>query len=331
MSNRQRRSPADARHGAKVIEPRDTSGASFAALCARIDRHGLIAAECRSLTGGVPDGGGVAVCDSVDLVARAAYVQKGLRIIARASSLDDLVAEVEDTVFDADGFQIDVHDPSNRLDMRVQEVAIRLADVMPFDPNLKNPEHRFVVTVAADELLFGEVWSESDASYRRHDAKPWTTSSSLEGRFARALVNLVPDARSILDPCCGAGAIVLEAASLGLDAYGVDWKPAMAGMTRENLAHFGCEATVAQADSRTHQQSADAVVTDLPYGHVLDADERTTRAILERCVDNAPVGVFVAPADFTPWLETAGYVDVEVCTVNKRAGFTRWVHTARRG
>ncbi len=212
MSNRQRRSTADPRHDAKVIEPRGKSGASFAALCARIDRHGLIAAECRSLTGGVPDGDGVAMCDSVDLVARAAYVQKGLRIIARARSLDDLVAEVEDTAFDADGFQIDVHDPSDRLGMRVQEVAIRLADVIPFGPNLKNPEHRFVVTVAADELLFGEVLSETDASYRRHNAKPWTTSSSLEGRFARALVNLVPDARSILDPCCGAGAIVLEAA-----------------------------------------------------------------------------------------------------------------------
>lgn len=318
------------RRDVEANKPGSTS-ASFAALCARIDRHGLIGAESRSLTGGVPDRQGVALCDSVDLLARAAYVHKGLRVVARATSLDDLVTEVGNAVFAAEGFQIGVHDPSNRIDLPTKEVEIRVADAIPFGPNLKNPQHRFVVAVADDELLFGEVESESDASYRRHDAKPWTTSSSLGGRFARALVNLVPDATSILDPCCGAGSIVLEAASLGLDAYGVDWKPAMAGMTRENLAHFGCDATVVKTDARTHRQAADAVVTDLPYGYVLDADERTTRAILERCADNAPAGVFVASADVTLWLEAAGYVDVEVCTVNKREGFTRWIHTARRG
>jgi tRNA G10 N-methylase Trm11 len=179
-------------------------------------------------------------------------------------------------------------------------------------------------------LLFGEVVTETDASYRPHDSKPWTTSSSLDGRFARALVNLVPAARSVLDPCCGAGSIVLEAAALGLDAYGVDWKPAMVGMTRENVAHFGYAADVVQADSRVHHQAADAIVTDLPYGHAIEADEPTIRAILERGVELAPEAVYVARADITIWLRAAGYSDVDVCTVRKRAGFTRWVHVARR-
>lgn len=303
---------------------------NFAALCARTDAHGLIAAECRSLTGGVPDAAGVALCESIELVPRAAFVHKGLRVLARAPSFEDLVAAVEATAFAGEGFRIDVHDPSDRIDLPSLTVATLLADVMPFDPDLKHPRHRFIVAAATDEFLFGEVESEADSSYRRQDAKPWTTSSSLNGRFARALVNLVPDARSILDPCCGAGSIVLEAATLGLDAFGVDWKPAMAGMTRENLAFLELEASVAKVDSRTYHQQVDAVVADLPYGYSIDADETTTRAILEQCVANAPVGVFVAPADFTLWLEAAGYVDVEVCTVTKRAGFTRWVHKARR-
>ena len=179
-------------------------------------------------------------------------------------------------------------------------------------------------------MLFGEVVAETDASYRRHDSKPWTTSSSLDGRFARALVNLVPTARSVLDPCCGAGSIVLEAAALGLEAHGVDWKPAMVGMTRENLAHFGYAATVVQADSRLHHQVADAIVADLPYGHAIEADEPTIRAILERGAELAPEAVYVARADITLWLRAAGYSEVEVCTVRKRAGFTRWVHVARR-
>ena len=304
--------------------------AQTAAVCARVDRHGLIAAECRSLTGGTPDEDGVAACDTIDLVDRAAYVQKGLDVIARADSFGELVAAVADAEFPAEAFRIDVHDPSGRIGRSTQDIATTLANVIPFGPNLRQPQHRFIVAASADRVLFGEVVAETDASYRRHDSKPWTTSSSLDGRFARALVNLVPTARSVLDPCCGAGSIVLEAAALGLEAHGVDWKPAMVGMTRKNLAHFGYAATVMQADSRVHHQVADAIVTDLPYGQAIEADEPTIRAILERGAELAPEAVYVARADITQWLRAASYSEVEVYTVRKRAGFTRWVHIARR-
>jgi tRNA G10 N-methylase Trm11 len=302
-------------------------------ISARVARHGLIAAECRSLTGGVPDAAGVATATSatgVEAVERAAFVQQGLAVIASGQSFDDLVGAVEAARFDAEGFRIDVHDPTDRSTKRTTEVAIALANVIPFGPNLGSPVHRFVVIPGDSQWVFAEVVSATDAGYRRHDDKPWTTSSSLDSRFARGLVNLVPDARSILDPCCGAGSIVLEAASLGLDARGADWKPAMVGMTTQNLAQFDYTASVVKADSGTYEfDTVDAVVTDLPYGHAIDADEPTIRAILANCARTAPLGVFVAPADFSLWLQAAGYTDIDVVTVLKRRGFTRWIHQAR--
>ena len=123
---------------------------------------------------------------------------------------------------------------------------------------------------------------------------------------------------------------MLEAAALGLDARAIDWKAAMVGMTTQNLAHFGYAASVIRADSRTHEFApVEAIVTDLPYGHAIDADEPTIRAILANCAGSAPLGVFVAPADFSLWLVAAGYTDIEVHTVLKRRGFTRWIHRAR--
>jgi len=315
------------RHAAQVT---DAEQHQYVALCARVDRHGLIGAECRSLTGATPDGDGVAPCSTVDLVTRAAYVQKGLEVIARGTTLAELIDAIAGADFDADGFRIDIHDPSGWLNLSTQETATAIADVIPFGPDLKQPRTRFVVVAVDGMVVFGRVVSQTDASYRRHDAKPWTTSSSLDARFARGLVNLVPTAASVLDPCCGAGSIVLEAAALGRDAYGVDWKPAMVGMTTENLAHFEYSAVVTRADSRDHEQHVDAIVTDLPYGHAIDADEATIRAILRRGVELAPIAVYVAPTDIAVWLRAAGYVDVEVCTVRKRAGFTRWIHIARR-
>ncbi len=299
-------------------------------MSARVARHGLIAAECEQLTGGKPDADGVATAVSVDLVPRAAFVQQGVRTIARAASFEALIEAVRATPFDADRFRIDVHDPTARAGRGSTEIAIAVADAVPFGPDLRDPLHRFLVVPGEDGWRFGEVVTRTGAGHVRHHDKPWTTSSSLDGRFSRGLVNLVPSATSLLDPCCGAGSIVLEAASLGLDVRAVDWKPAMVGMTNQNLAHFGYLADVVQADSRTHPFApVDAIVTDLPYGHAIDADEPTIRAILANCARTSPLGVFVAPADFTLWLEAAGYTDVDVHTVVKRRGFTRWIHRAR--
>ena len=312
-----------------MVHDRGADEPGFVAVCARVGRNGLIAAESASLVGGEPDGDGVAPCDSIDRVPRAAYVRTGLRVIARAATVDALVGAVASASFGAERFRIELHDPSDRLGRATQDVATALADVIPFGPDLGDPVHRFVVVSTSDGVAFTEVMTETDGGFRAHDSKPWTTSSSLDSRFARALVNLVPDARSILDPCCGAGSIVLEAASLGVAAFGVDWKPAMVGMTRENLAAFGYAGLVVQADSRSHQRRADAIVTDLPYGHAIEADEATVRAIVEHGATQAPVGVYVASQEISGWLDAAGHEVVAVHAVMKRRDFTRWIHVTR--
>lgn len=303
------------------------------AICARIARHGLIPAESDALFGGVPDEDGVADVDRSDRIERAAFAQTALSVLAQAASLDELIGEVAGADFDAERFRIDVHDPSGRIGLDSSEVASRLADVIDTGPDLRDPVNRFVLVATATRVRFGSVDGVTDAGHRRHESKPWTTSSSLDPRFSRGLVNLVPDARSILDPCCGAGSIVLEAASLGLGAVGVDWKNAMAGMTRENLAHFGYDelsgVAVHRCDARDLDVGADAVVTDLPYGHAIERDEESVRAILRRCTSLAPEGVFVAQHDISEWLRDAGHHVRAVHTVVKRRGFTRHVHVTR--
>jgi 23S rRNA G2445 N2-methylase RlmL len=84
-----------------------------------------------------------------------------------------------------------------------------------------------------------------------------------------ALVNLVaPPARSILDPFCGTGSILLEAQALSMTAFGVDSNPRMVGMSSRNLAHFGYPTQVELGDALTTSRSADAMITDLPYGRL---------------------------------------------------------------
>jgi tRNA G10 N-methylase Trm11 len=305
----------------------DPHKAKFAAICVRIPDNALIAAECANLTGGAPDADGFALCQSMEYIPQAAYVRMGLHILAYGATLDELLKAVAQTDFMADEFRIEFCSLSKENRVPIKAAVLAIANAIPFHPHLDHPKHRFLLVEREDGLWFGEIMSECQHAYKPHAARPYNISSSFPSRMSRALVNLVcPQARSLLDPCCGTGSILLEAQALGLQAYGGDQNKRMVGMARKNLTHFGYAARVEHADARTCQQTADALVTNLPYGRFLQADETLIRAILERGRILAPVAIYVTEHDITEWLAAAGYRDIKVYSVIKHDGFVRYVH-----
>ena len=302
----------------------------LAAICVRNPNNALIAAECASLAGGEPQQDGFAFCQQVAWIPQSAYLRTGLQLLAQGSTLDELLIAVEQADFVADGFRIDFLSLSGQNRLRPRRSIVALADVIPFYPNLVDPQHRFLLIERQHELWFGEVLSECQYSFQQHAAKPYRTSTSLSSQLARALVNLVvPQARSLLDPCCGTGSILLEAHLLGLHTYGADQNRRTAWMARQNLAHFGYDAVVDHIEIQGCKRSADALVTDLPYGRLLKADERAIRSILEHGRNLAPLAVYVAGHNITEWLAAAGYDQIEVFTVNKHDRVVRYVHRAK--
>lgn len=306
---------------------------SFVAVCVRTrsnEINDLIAAECEQLTGGAPDAEGVAVCRTVADIPRAAYVRMGLRRIAQASTFPSLLEMLRQTALDLDDFRVDTLYLSGRFPVARQEAAVLVADALPYRANVVAPRHRLLLVAQRGTFWLGEILAEATQSYMPHLKKPCHVSSSLEARIARALVNLVvPPARTLIDPCCGTGSILLEAAALGLTAYGADRNPKMAHMAQRNLLHFGYPPRVVCADARVWTQTADALVTDVPYGRQLESAEDDLPAILANGVRLAPLAVYVAGTDITPQLMAAGYSDVEVFRLVKPNGFTRYVHRAR--
>ena len=302
----------------------------FAAICARMPNNALIAAECANLTGGVLDSDGFARCKTVEHIHQAAYIRTGLRVLAQGSTLDELLDTMAQVYFDANDFRIDFLSLAQAPRVSSQTAIVEIANAIPFRPNLDHPQHRFLIVERDHGLWFGEIIAESQHSYSRHDAKPYRTSTSLPSRIARAMVNLVvPGANSLIDPCCGTGSILLEAQALGISVYGADQNKMMVGMARKNLAHFGYYAVVEQTDIRSYQRTADALVTDLPYGRLLSAEENIIRPILEHGRKLAPVAVYVTENDITDWLVAAGYHNIVVFPISKRASFARFVHLAQ--
>jgi len=304
---------------------------SYLAVCPRLPGNDLAAAECEALTGGKPAEDGIAVCASIAAVPRAAYIQRGARLMAQADTLDELVSAIAGQQFPADDFRIEHLRLAKDRPLSWPAAVVALANAIHAMPNLEQPRHRFILLTRQNGLMFAEIETEADRSYEKHRHKPYHLSSSLPAQIARALVNLLPPtASTILDPCCGTGSVLLEVQALGLQAFGSDWNPRMVGMARKNLAHFGYPSEVKRLDARQQRQTVDAIVTDLPYGRFTSMKEDNLRGILQHCAELAPVAVYVAGWDISQWLFQAGYASIEVLRVPKRKDFSRYVHRAHR-
>jgi predicted RNA methylase len=308
---------------------------TYFALCIEHEGNELIARECRNLTGAAPEGDGFVQCESVEGVGRSAYLRWGARYIAHAASLDALVDTVAADPPRGPDFRIDFTAVGGGPKVKRRDAIIAVANVLPDYPNLDDPKHVYALVQRDDGFWFGEVVGECAHDYAQHRERPYRTSAAMPPRLARALLNIVtPPVESVIDPCCGTGTIVLEALALGLDVQAGDINPRMVGMTRENAAHFGHTIEPREGDAAAWEITADAVVTNLPYGHNLDASEENIRGILDAGIQMAPLGVYVTPYDLSAVLRDVGYESVEMLRHPKHTGFrsglVRIVHVARR-
>ncbi len=139
--------------------------------------------------------------------------------------------------------------------------------------NLKTPDKTFFGILTNHKLVFGLRLAEIPPKpfvERRPRKKPFFHPSAMNAKLARCMVNLA-HARSgetVLDPFCGTGTTIIEAAMIGCQAIGVDVQRRMAKGTQKNLEKFALKAeAIMVADARKIPfTKVDAVVTDPPYG-----------------------------------------------------------------
>ena len=119
---------------------------------------------------------------------------------------------------------------------------------------------------------------------RRDQARPRTDAfvGMLPPKLARMMVNMAETkaTQTILDPFCGTGVVLQEAALLGYDVVGTDLSEKMVDYARINLQwlrethNATTEVTISQADAMTHtwrDTSIDAVVCETYLGQPFSA------------------------------------------------------------
>jgi tRNA (guanine10-N2)-dimethyltransferase len=195
------------------------------------------------------------------------------------------------------------------------------------DPHvdLRRPSLDLYAFVAGERVLWGRLLHDvraADFEARANHRLPFVRSYVTPPRKARALVNMsgIEPGQRLLDPCCGAGGYLIEAALMGAHAFGSDVDERAVNGTSLNLRELGLEAELRTLDARHLEawgRTFDAVVTDIPYGHSaslrgLDRGElvggllRSAALVLARggiAVLMAPHGAVQVPADLFVLLE----------------------------
>jgi tRNA (guanine10-N2)-dimethyltransferase len=150
-----------------------------------------------------------------------------------------------------------------------------IGSILQAEGKVSFTEPDFVVRVIrADRWYLCIIRYERDRKeleQRRAPMRPFFSPVSLHPKFGRYLVNvsMTRPGDLVLDPFCGTGGILIEAAMMGRRIVGSDISLSMVMGARLNLKYFGysdariIRSSVSELDL---DEKAAAIITDMPYG-----------------------------------------------------------------
>lgn len=142
------------------------------------------------------------------------------------------------------------------------------------DVNLREPDTVVRMQMCDSVHLYIEqhVTDTDLLEKRKVGERPFFSPISLHPKYARALINLTGVRRggTVLDPFCGTGGIVIEAAEMGMKAMASDFDEEMVIGCQENMDFYDLDLadfdTIDIGDIGERFQDVDAICTDPPYG-----------------------------------------------------------------
>jgi tRNA (guanine10-N2)-dimethyltransferase len=155
--------------------------------------------------------------------------------------------------------------------------------------DLDDPEAevRLFVNERAHAGLLGGSVDRKAMEGRAVKHRPFSHPVSIHPKFARAMLNVagIPMGQWVMDPFCGTGGILIEAALLGYRPMGSDIDPRMVQGSLQNLEALGLQADVRVSDVGQAAEGMDvapaAIVTDPPYGRSTSLHGGETGSVLE--------------------------------------------------
>tara|TARA_B100001250_G_scaffold241848_1_gene207805 strand:+ start:4920 stop:5915 length:996 start_codon:yes stop_codon:yes gene_type:complete len=175
-----------------------------------------------------------------------------------------------------------------------EKTAIKIGEKISNEneTKLSNPDVT-VLFYMNETFLISLNYREWETGYKRclkhHIShRPYFSPIGIHPRIARAMINLsnCSKKKPLIDPFCGTGGILIEAADMGLSVTGIDLKEKMIEYTKGNLKHYGFEGTLINSDFENIRNiKFGSIVCDPPYGIASTTGGENIPELMERCLD----------------------------------------------
>ena len=173
--------------------------------------------------------------------------------------------------------------------------AIIYGAVSGLKVDLRSPQADFLGVLTEGMFFFGLKLAEVRPGpfvARRPSKRPFFHPTAMMPKLARCMVNLsrARPGELVLDPFCGTGSIIIEAALMGCQVVGADISPRMAFGCLLNMRFLDAEPLgVLVADAlRPPVRRADRVVADPPYGRSATTAGREVKRLYEEFLPLLP-------------------------------------------
>jgi tRNA (guanine10-N2)-dimethyltransferase len=176
----------------------------------------------------------------------------------------------------------------------LKQVEGQIADLVngKYPVDLENPESEIRV-ILASKLYVGKKLVKiprSSFDERKVKYRPYFSPVSLHPRLARTLVNLsrIKEGQTLLDPFCGTGGVLIEAALIGSKTIGSDIDERMVRGAKENLSSLNIDSELFCADISeviNRVAKVDAIATDPPYGKAATTNREDVFSLYNRAFE----------------------------------------------
>ncbi len=209
------------------------------------------------------------------LHSRLAYCRAVYRFlfICDEHSLAKTIDAVDWQSFYKGSFAVRFHDGKSKEEAVAVSIASKLSSPKV---DLKAPKTRIDLFHRGDKILCGVLEGENDQDFesrKTHNRKS-PHPSSMHPKLCRWFVNRTGIRKGVLiDPFCGSGGILIEAALMGFDVEGYDIDPPMIDRAKDNLEGSKVNIHLELRDALSLKGKMAFIATDLPYGRATKAND----------------------------------------------------------
>ncbi|MBE6049736.1 MAG: SAM-dependent methyltransferase [Clostridium sp.] len=289
--------------------------------------------EMKYIFGYIPDKYRYVLSDIDTNPSRSPYIKEKISIDYWASSLEELVNKINNSKLLFENFKV-IYIKSNNNDVSYEErlKAVKtVAKSISGIANIKNPEVVFGISYINSKWIFG-TYEKNDCKWHNHDKRPYSYSNALTLTIAKAIVNIAIGNnynKTLVDPCCGVGTVVVEALDLGVNIKGYEINPLIANNAKRNLEFFGFENCIEEKDMHNIKEKFDVAILDMPYDLFTSCSLLEQNNLIKSVYDIANELIIVTIKDMDEELQKVGFKIVDKCSVSKNQ-FKRYITVCKK-